>query len=108
MAAQAIHRNDPGMFQAAGNLRLQQEAGQRGRVVGEPLWQLFEGDRAVQFAVEGEKHFAQATAGMRSDDLKTSARDHGGMVADGIGTIRVADESGVCDRRGRIENLQCV
>ena len=75
ISAQAVNRNDPGVLEPARDLGFAQEPGLRGRVVGEAGRQLLQGDRAVQFPVEREKHFAQAAPRMRPDDLEAAARD---------------------------------
>ncbi len=58
--AQAVDRHDAGMLQAAGDLRLQQEARPAVGVVGVPLQDLLERHLAVQLLVVGDEDLAQA------------------------------------------------
>ncbi len=64
VGAQTIDRDDAGMFQAAGDLGLDQEPLSAGRVVGVVVEDLLEGNLAIQLAVERDEHGAQTASGV--------------------------------------------
>jgi hypothetical protein len=76
------------MFEARGNLRFQKEAALHVRIQGMFVLQAFDGDRAMQFGVEGCENFAESTLGMgrqmkigthtRSSDGGANVRASGG------------------------------
>ncbi len=70
---QAVDRDDPRMFQAAGDLGLEQEAGAAGRVVGVLLQDLLDRHLAVQLLVERDEDGAQAAPGVRAQDAEALA-----------------------------------
>ena len=61
--AHPVDRDNPGVFQAAGDLGLEQEAVPADRVVGVAVEDLLERDLAVELRVPGHEHFAQAPTG---------------------------------------------
>ena len=83
VVAQAIDGDDPGVFEAAGDLGLDQEAGPADRVVGVVVEDLLEGDLAVQLAVERHEDGTQAPLGVRPEDAEPLAV--AGRGADGHG-----------------------
>jgi hypothetical protein len=60
-----VDRHDAGVLQAAGYLRLQDEAAAAVGVVGMERLDLLESDLAVQLLVKGDENLAQAPLGMR-------------------------------------------
>ena len=64
------------MFQAAGDLRLQQEAGTADWIVGELGLDFLERDLACQFVVLRHGNLAQSTLGVRTQDAKPHALCH--------------------------------
>jgi hypothetical protein len=97
VGAQAVDGYDAGVFQAAGDLGFQEEAGAAVRIVGVPVLDLFEGNLAVQLFVASYKHLSQPPLAwgrrMRKrcpDDVE--APTVGARVACGsVGGTRVAD-----------------
>jgi hypothetical protein len=75
--AQPVDRHDARVFQAAGNLGLQQEAAAAVRVVGPLPLDFLEGDLAVQFLVLGHEDLAQSPLGVGAEDLETGVRRQG-------------------------------
>ena len=73
VVAQAIHRDDAGMLQLAGDLGLLHEPGAALRFVGVAILDLLERDGAVELLVERHRDLAQAPLGMRPEDAKSSA-----------------------------------
>ena len=59
---EAVHRHNPRVFQAAGDLGLDEEASPVLRAVGMPLLNELQRDLAVQLVVEGEEHLAESSS----------------------------------------------
>ena len=78
---QAVDRHDPWVFQAAGDLRLEQEAGAADHIIGVPLEDLLERDLAMQLLVQCHEDSAQATPGVGAEDAES--QPVGGRGADG-------------------------
>jgi len=64
VSPQLVDRDDPWMFQPAGDLRLQQEAGAAGGIVGEAVEDLLERDLAMHFGVQG--HSTSSSIGVQA------------------------------------------
>ncbi len=90
VGTQAVDRHDAGVFQAAGDLGLDQEPLAAGRVVGVVVEDLLERHLAVQLGVQGHEHRPQSAAGMRPEDAEPLAV--AGGRADGVRcrAVRVA------------------
>ncbi len=73
VAAQAVDRHDPGVFEPAGDLGLEDEPGAAGGVVGVVVEDLLERDLAVELGVEGDEDGAQPAAGMGPEDAEPLA-----------------------------------
>jgi hypothetical protein len=73
VGAQAVDGDDAGVLQAAGHLGFEQKPRPAVGVVGVAALDLLEGDLAVELAVVGHKHFAEAAAGVRPQDLKAQS-----------------------------------
>ena len=91
VGAQAVDRHDAGVLQPAGDLGLEHEAAAAGGVVGVRVEDLLDGDLAVQFAVEGDEHGAQAAFRMRPQDTEALA----------VGSGRADATRSRCGRRRR-------
>src|SRR5213076_2888422 len=81
--AKAIDRHDTGMFQPAGDLRLQHKTRSATRIFGKALLNLLEGYLSVQFFIEGHVYLTQASLGMGPKSYKSTARDLHGLKGDG-------------------------
>src|SRR4051794_25344165 len=70
---QSINGDDPRMFQAAGDLRLEQEALATDRVVGMMVEYLLQRDLAVQLRIEGNEDRPQTASSVRPQDAESLA-----------------------------------
>ncbi len=82
VCAEAVDRDDPGVFQPAGDLCLGQEPGATVRLVGVVVEDLLERHLAVQLLVDRHEDGAQAAAGVGPEDAVTLAVRRGS--ADGV------------------------
>src|SRR5580693_799826 len=73
VVAQAIDRDDAGMFQLAGDLGLLDKPGAAVRFVGVSVLDLLERDRAVELLVKRDRDLTEAPLGMRAEDTKPAA-----------------------------------
>ena len=71
--AQPVDRHDPGVFEPAGDLGLDQEPLAAGRVVGVVVEDLLERHLAIQLGVEGHEHGPQPAPGMRPEHAEPLA-----------------------------------
>ena len=67
VGSEAVDGDDPGMFEAAGDLGFEQEAGSLAGVVGVAVLDLLEGDLATQLLVVGDVDDAEAALGVVAD-----------------------------------------
>ena len=65
MDSQPVDRNDTGVFEPAGDLRLEQKPRSAGEIVGMAIEDLLERHLAIQLGIECHEHRAQAPLGMR-------------------------------------------
>jgi hypothetical protein len=72
-SAQTVDRDDPRMFEAAGNLGFKEESAAAHRVVGVPFENLLEGHLAVQFQIHCDKNGPKTTFGVRSQNAESLA-----------------------------------
>ena len=98
VVAQAVDGDDPGVFEASGDLGLDQESGLAAGVVGVLGLDLLEGDLAVQLVVAGDEDDAQAPFGVVADlAVAAPARDVvgrlGGTRGVGVG-LRIGGNLG--------------
>ena len=73
VGAQAIHRHDARVLQAARDFSFQQKADAAVKMVGELLLDLLESHLAAEFFILRHEDFAQAALGMRSQNAKPRA-----------------------------------
>ena len=73
VGAEAVHRNNARMLQAASDLGFQHEPAARVLVHGVLRQNLLEGHFAVEFLILGQEHLAQSPLGVRADDPKPPA-----------------------------------
>ncbi len=73
VGAESIHRDDPRVFEPAGDLGFEQEAGAADGVVGVLVEDLLERHLAVQFLIEGDVDGAQSAAGVGPKDAEPLA-----------------------------------
>ncbi len=74
MGALTIDRDNARMFQSAGDLALQHEAAEAGRVCGVLGLNLLEGYLTMQFGVLGNIDFAQTAASMEAEQPVATSR----------------------------------
>ena len=84
---EAVHGDDPRVFQPPGDLGLPFEAGSAHGVVGEALLDLLECDFTPQFRVVGHVDIAQPTLGVRAEDAEALGGPSGGRHAPGRGAV---------------------
>src|SRR5262249_16291077 len=70
---QAIHRHDPRMLQAPGDLRLEQEARAESRIIGIGRLDRLERNLALQFRIEPDEDFTVPSLGVGTQDLEAVA-----------------------------------
>ena len=83
VGAQAVDRDDPGVFQPAGDLGLEQEPLAADRVVGVVVEDLLQGHLAIQLGVQRHEDGPQAAPGVRPEHAEPLAV--AGGRADGVG-----------------------
>ncbi len=66
-----VDGDDPGVFEAAGDLGFQDETRAVALVVCMPLLDRFERDIAIQLFIAGQEHFAEPAAGVGPEDAKS-------------------------------------
>ena len=69
---QTVDRDDPRMFESAGDLSLHEKAGAVGWVVGVAIEDLLEGDLTIELAVERDKHGSETAFGVRTQHPEPS------------------------------------
>src|SRR5262245_49028514 len=77
--AEAIHGDDAGMLESAGDLGFEDEAGAAFGVVGAIEFDFLERDLAVQLLVLGHEDLTEAAFGMRSENAESRLADRGGV-----------------------------
>ena len=78
IAAEAVDRHDPRMFEASGDLGFEDEPGAAGGIIGVAVEDLLERDLAIQLGVERDEDGAQSSARMGPQDPEPLPVGRGG------------------------------
>ena len=71
--AHAVDRNDTGVFEAAGDLGLEQKPSSTGLIVGVAIEDLLERHLTIEFRIECDEHRPKATPRMRTQHAESLA-----------------------------------